>query len=125
MAPRPHQETCMTDVHSSESVRRIRNLFRPIGWLRGDIRVNFRALRRQPGLVAAFALPIASAVAMTTALFSIVGGLFLRPLALTDPEPLVAMSPRRVDGVLPRVLCRIHPCNASGRTFARAWAHRR
>jgi hypothetical protein len=84
------QETCMPDVDSSETVRRrIRSRLRPIGWFGRDVRVNFRGLRRQQGLVEAVVLPIASAVTITTALFSIVEGLFLRPLPLTAPESLV------------------------------------
>lgn len=57
-----------------------------------DARVSVRRLRRQPGVAAAVVLPVALAIAATTALDSVVDGLLFRPLPLDDARSLVAVD---------------------------------
>ncbi len=57
-----------------------------------DLRRAFRALRRAPGFVLLVILPLALGIGATTAIFSAVHGVLLRPLAYRDPERLVTVD---------------------------------
>ena len=65
-----------------------------------DLRYLLRSLRSSPGFSAVVVLTIAVAVAASTALFSVVNPLLLRPEPFADPGRLVALweSPPRTDG---------------------------
>jgi putative ABC transport system permease protein len=54
-----------------------------------DLRVAVRALRRRPGFVAVVVLTLALGIGATTALFSVVNGVLLRPLPVPEAERLV------------------------------------
>lgn len=54
-----------------------------------DIRLAFRALRRQPAVALAAILTVGLAVAANTALFSIFDGLLFRPLAIAQADRIV------------------------------------
>jgi predicted permease len=66
-----------------------------------DARHVLRALWRRKALFAAVVMPLALALAVNNALFSVADGLLLRPLPFQDPERLVALEFRRVNGQLP------------------------
>lgn len=59
--------------------------------LRADVRVAMRALRRNPGFAAVAVITLALGIGATTAIFSIVDGVLLRPLPVGDPDRLVAV----------------------------------
>jgi predicted permease len=68
--------------------------YRRGGWmgaLLAESRLAIRHAARQPGVTVAVAATLAFAVAANTALFSIVDGLFLRPLPFPDPGALVRL----------------------------------
>src|SRR5438309_1720313 len=54
-----------------------------------DLRVGTRTLLRQPGFIAAAVLTLALGIGATTAMFSVVYGVLLRPLPFGNPYRLV------------------------------------
>lgn len=54
-----------------------------------DIRFGFRALRNRPGFVAAVVLTLALGIGANTAVFSLIDAIFLRPVAVADPNAVV------------------------------------
>ena len=59
--------------------------------LRRDLRLAFRRMRRQPGFAALAGGSLAVGIALCTTAFTVVDHLLLRPLALPDPDRLVAL----------------------------------
>jgi predicted permease len=66
----------------------MRSLFRP-DLVRQDVKSALRTMRRSPGLYALLALVIGVGVGATTAVYSVVSPLLLRPLPFDDPGELV------------------------------------
>jgi hypothetical protein len=54
-----------------------------------DLRYGWRTLARAPGFMAAAAVTLALGIAATTALFTVVNGVLLRPLPYPNPDDLV------------------------------------
>lgn len=70
-----------------------------------DSRYAWRVLRAHPAAVAIAVLSLAFGIGVNTVIFSLVDGLFLRPLPISDPDSLV----------------RIQWLSADGRSSAMAW----
>ncbi len=60
-----------------------------------DLRFTLRSLQRQPGFAAVAILTLALGVGANTAVFSVLNGVLLRPLAFHEPDRLVAIWPDR------------------------------
>ncbi len=65
-----------------------------------DLRFALRSLRRRPGFAAVAIVTLALGVGATTAIFSVVNGVVLRPLPYPDADRIVDVS--RVDRTQPR-----------------------
>jgi predicted permease len=66
-----------------------------------DARQVMHALWRGKALFAAIVIPLALALAVNNALFSVADGLLLRPLPFQEPDRLVALEYRKINGQLP------------------------
>src|ERR1700722_18428323 len=57
-----------------------------------DLRFAFRQLLRAPGFALTVILTLALGIGATTAIFSLVEGILLRPLPFSDPDRLVLVG---------------------------------
>lgn len=67
---------------------------RKIEALMRDLRVAFRALKKQPGFTTVAVLTIALGVGANSAIFTVVDAVMLRPLPFNDPSRIVAITER-------------------------------
>ena len=63
-----------------------------------DLRSAFRQLRKSPGFTVTVVLTLALGIGAATAIFSLVEGVLLRPLAFSNPDRLVLLGDHLGDG---------------------------
>jgi hypothetical protein len=64
----------------------------PLDRLRQDLRYSLRAIHKNPGFAATVALTLGLGIGATTAIFTVVSGVLLRPLPFPEPERLVSIQ---------------------------------
>lgn len=80
-------------TQAKEADRDVRS-FRALEHLRADIRDAVRGFRRTPATTIALILTLALGIGVTTAIFSVVYGVLLKPLPFDEPDRLVALNHR-------------------------------
>jgi putative ABC transport system permease protein len=71
-----------------------------------NLRIAFRQLSKSPGFTLAAVLTLALGIGGTTAIFTLVEGVLLRPLPFSDPERLVLLGDHLGDGTSTSVTAR-------------------
>src|ERR1700680_4746362 len=68
-----------------------------------DLRYALRQLRKTPGFTAVTVITLALGIGATTAIFSVVYGVLLRPLPYTDPNRIMAVFEVNTKGTWSRL----------------------
>src|SRR6201987_5422057 len=79
-------------VEQAKQLHRDERAFQGLGQILQDTRCTYRQLRRSPGFTVTAILLLALGIGATPAIFSIVEGVLLRPLAFPDPDRLVILG---------------------------------
>jgi predicted permease len=79
-------------VEQATQLHRDARAFQGLGQIVQDTRYTFRKLGKSPGFTVMAILMLALGIGATTAIFSIVEGVLLRPLPFPDPDRLVTLG---------------------------------
>lgn len=91
MAPAAARREALLKFGPIESAKESYQARRGILWVDAftrDLRFAFRSMRKSPSFTAAAMLTLAVGIGATTAIFSVIDAVILRPLAYRDPDRL-------------------------------------
>jgi putative ABC transport system permease protein len=94
MQPKDARRAARVELGGIEQVKEQVREERLGSWLRsvlGDCRYGFRQLRKNPGATAVMVFTLALGIGATTAIFSVVYGVLLRPLPYTEASRIMAV----------------------------------
>lgn len=66
-----------------------------------DVRYGLHLLRKSPGLTLVAVLTLALGIGANTAIFTLIDALLLREVPVREPEQLVELSVKRLEGSVP------------------------
>jgi len=72
-----------------------------MGTLWKDLRYSLRVMAKAPGLTTVAILSLALGIGANTAIFTLINALLLRELPVRQPEQLVELSVKRLEGPVP------------------------
>jgi predicted permease len=106
MPPKDAQRAARIELGGIEQVKEQVREQRLGSWLHSvfsDCRYGFRQLRKNPGATAVMVFTLALAIGATTAIFSVVYGVLLRPLPYTNANRIVAVFEINSNGTWSRL----------------------
>lgn len=106
MSPQEAQRAARIELGGVELVKEQVRDDRMGQWLRSvlsDCRYGARQLRKNPGATAIMIFTLAQAIGATTAIFSVVYGVLLRPLPYTEPNRIMAVFEVNSNGTWSRL----------------------
>lgn len=101
MSPAEARRTALRDFGAVDRFKEEGREARGIGWIeafRQDVRFTTRSLLKTPGFTVVAVLTLGLGIGATTAIFSVVEGVLLRPLPYPDADRLVWVRQTSADG---------------------------